>query len=777
MERLDFCSVMGIMRRYISEDMPYRNGIGISQIDFLYMLFDDYFQNGDTDNFVLDNGLVCRWINGQAKVSPKITGYYISDKKGRNDFVKNFEENILPLFYDTGFVIIQMHDLLVQDNSISEMQRQKLNKAYPCKTEKAQAEYLTDLLLFGMKRNFVKRETKTKELLTAGKLSPMVADYIYENEVPKPCRYFCGRDSELDALHKLLTDEGKVFLHGIAGIGKSELAKAYAKLYKKEYTNILYIVYSGDLMRNVTSMDFSDDLPEDTDDERFRKHNRFLRSLKEDTLIIIDNFNTTATKDAFLSVMLKYKCRLLFTTRSRIESSPCMLLEEISDRSILLELVGNYYTEAPNYKMLIEQIIETVHFHTLAVELSARLLQTGILEPEELLKKLEEEKAGMSATDKIGITKDGESRKATYYDHIHTLFSLYNLDEMQTEIMRCLSLIPLSGIPSKLFAAWLRQHDMNNINDIVEMGFIQPKSGRMITLHPMLQEIAITDTKPSVTNCHTMLGYLQKEVFCYHGIDVPYYKLLFSTTLNINDLIEVDDKDFYLRFLEDAFAYMDKYHYEEGMKKVVAEIENLLNNSIIGTASDKALLLDYKAAMADQTSKAIKLEQQALELLTEINADNALLASNLNANMGALYHKANKNDLAAYHMEQGISILEKYGLIYMNQSIAQICNYAVLLHDMGESERGLSALRRCAKTVKEYSSELSSDYAAIQEAMGNINLACGRLDKAREHLKKALSIYEQLWSDEPQLTEAKREEILQQYAAAGLGIGSSLLIK
>ena len=770
MERLDFCSVMGIMRSYISEDRC------VSQIDFLYMLFDDYFQNGDTDNFVLDNGLVCRWINGQAKVSPKITGYYISDKKGRNDFADNFEENILPLFYDTGFVITQMHDLLVQDNSISEMQRQKLNSAYPCNTDKAQAEYITDLLLFGMERNFVKRDTKTKELLTAGNFSPMVADYIYENEVPKPCRHFCGRDSELDALHKLLTDEGKVFLHGIAGIGKSELAKAYAKQYKKEYTNILYIIYSGDLMSDITGMDFSDDLPEDTDDERFRKHNRFLRSLKEDTLIIIDNFNTTATKDTFLSVMLKYKCRLLFTTRSRIENRPCMLLEEISDRNVLFELAGHYYTDACDYKTVMEQIIETVHFHTLAVELSARLLQTGILEPEELLKKLEEEKAGMSATDKIGITKDGENRRATYYDHIHTLFSLYNLDEMQTEIMRCLSLVPLSGIPLKLFASWLRQHDMNNINDLVEMGFIQPKSGRMITLHPMLQEITITDTKPSVTNCYTMLDYLQKEVFCYHGIDVPYYKLLFSTTLNINDLIEVDDKEFYLRFLEDAFAYMDKYHYEEGMKKVVAEIENLLNNSIIGTVSDKALLLDYKAAMTDQTSKAIKFEQQALELLTEINADNALLVSNLNANMGALYHKVNKNDLAAYHMEQGISILEKYGLIYMNQSIAQICNYAVLLHDMGESERGLSALRRCAKTVKEHNFELSSDYAAIQEAMGNINLACGRLDKAREHLQKALSIYEQLWSDEPQLIEAKQEEILQQYAAAGLGIGSSFLI-
>ena len=29
------------------------------------------------------------------------------------------------------------------------------------------------------------------------------------------------------------------FLHGIAGIGKSELAKAYAKQHRKEYTNVL----------------------------------------------------------------------------------------------------------------------------------------------------------------------------------------------------------------------------------------------------------------------------------------------------------------------------------------------------------------------------------------------------------------------------------------------------------------------------------------------------------------------------------------------------------
>lgn len=137
-----------------------------------------------------------------------------------------------------------------------------------------------------------------------------------DSEVPRPCRHFLGREEELDELHTMLEENSKVFLYGIAGIGKSELAKAYAKQYKKYYTNILYVEYAGDLHQAVTDMDFTDDLPEDGEEERFRKHNRFLRSLKDDTLLIIDNFNVTATQDSFLPVVLKYRCRILFTTRS-----------------------------------------------------------------------------------------------------------------------------------------------------------------------------------------------------------------------------------------------------------------------------------------------------------------------------------------------------------------------------------------------------------------------------------------------------------------------------
>lgn len=767
MERCDFSSIITILRKYISDDKE------MNQVDLLYELFESFLTDKSSQDFDFDNGLVCRWLNGQARISPRISKYYMHENN-QEQLASDIEDNILPLMYDSAMAIEDVYRLVIQDNTISDKAKERLTLRYPCNTAADESAFLASALRFGMERTFVKRNSNTKKLLAAGNLSPVVKDFIFDGDVPKVCPHFCGRETELEKLHTVLEEKSKVFLYGIAGIGKSELAKAYAKTYRKDYTNILYLMYSGDLRQDIIDLDFTDDLEEDTEEDRFRKHNRFLRTLKEDTLLIIDNFNTTATGDSFLSVVLKYRCRILFTTRSLFNNYTSMDLEEISDSEALLSLMGCFYSDAEKYHSILEQIIQTVHSHTLAVELSARLLETGILEPQSLLNRLREEKSALDATDTIDIIKDGESRKATYYDHIHTLFSLYQLSSEEQDIMRGLSFTPAGGISGRLYARWLKLSDMNIINSLIEKGFIQARAGRHITLHPMIQEVTVDETVPSVRNTSVLLGSLQ-DICLRHGEEVSYYKQLFQTIENIVLQIENDDTAAYLLFLENAFPYMEKYHYTAGMELIIGKMSALLQDKTSGSESDRALLLDYQAACESKTEKAIKMETEALSLITEITPGNALLVSNLYSNLGSLYEQAGKLEQAQQAMEHGIRILEKFDILHYHDSIVQATNYAVLLANIGQSKKGLSALKKIAHMIREFTSDKTTDYAVVQEAMGNICLTSGNVQEATRHFKKALTIYELLFDGEPQTIENKKQEIMQNYIHAGIYLGEQLL--
>ena len=257
-------------------------------------------------------------------------------------------------------------------------------------------------------------------------------------------------------------------------------------------------------------------------------------------------------------------------------------LKEIEDTNALLQLASAFYSEADTYRTTVEKIIETVHSHTFAVELAAKLLENGISTPDQLLTRLQVEKASFHNEDKIKIIKDGQSSKATYYSHIHTLFSLYTLSLKQQDIMCNMCFLPSTDISARMFAKWLELPTLNEINDLIETGFVQTTTRRTISLHPMIQEITLSETKPSVSSCHILLDSLQK-ICLMHGMEVDYYKKLFQTIGNIIELIEKDDIPKYLLFLENAFPYMDNYNYHKGMNGIIQELTGLLKTKNIGT--------------------------------------------------------------------------------------------------------------------------------------------------------------------------------------------------
>ena len=764
LDRCDFSSISTYLKNHISESNQ------MSQSDFLYELFEDFMNDPANEDFSMDNGLVCRWLTGQAKISPKISSYY-SKSGNQKKLAETIHQNLLPLIPDCNMAMQDIYTLFMQDDTISDAKKKNLASLY--KPASSRLLFLAKLISFGMERQFVKRDTRNQKLIAGGALSPIVLDYIMDSEVPKPCRHFLGRDKELEELHAMLEENLHVFLYGIAGIGKSELAKAYAKQYKKHYTNILYVEYTGDLHQDITDMDFIDDPPEISEQERFQRHNRFLRSLKSDTLLIIDNFNVTATQDNFLSVVLKYRCQILFTTRSNLNEYCTFQLKEINDINTLFQLTSIFYSDADKHRSTVEKIIETVHYHTFAVELAAKLLENGISTPNQLLAKLQEERASLDNEDKIRIIKDGQSSKATYYSHIHTLFSLYALSQKQQDIMCNLCFLPSTGISARIFAKWLELPTLNEINDLIETGFVQTTTRHTISLHPMIQEIALSETKPSVNICHILLDSLQK-ICLMHGIEVDYYKKLFQTIGNIIELIEKDDMPKYLLFLENVFPYMDNYNYQKGMREIIQELKNLLKHKDIGTDSDRALLLDFQATLEIKPEKAIKLEKDAIALIKEITEENAHLASNLHSNLGGLYRMNGYPDLAREHMEKGLFLLEQYNLLYTHDGIPQFTNYAMFLAEQQAPEKGISVLQKLSKGIKEYNSDCCLDYATVQESLATIYLMTANLPKAKTHFKRACKIYEKIWADEPEMIKAKYQEIQELYPQIGFSIGKTL---
>ena len=174
----------------------------------------------------------------------------------------------------------------------------------------------------------------------------------------------------------------------------------------------------------------------------------------------------------------------------------------------------------------VTEIIRTIHSHTLAIELAARLLQRSFIKPSELLGKLKSGFGNPDTSDKIRFTKDGTAFSDTYHNHIRTLFALGNLCDEDKYVMRCLSFVPERGIDVRNFALMAQLATMNSINDLAEYGYIRSfeTDDFTISLHPMIRDITVTDLQPTFTNCNRLMNSV-KKICGFHGKLVPNFQL------------------------------------------------------------------------------------------------------------------------------------------------------------------------------------------------------------------------------------------------------------
>jgi tetratricopeptide (TPR) repeat protein len=236
---------------------------------------------------------------------------------------------------------------------------------------------------------------------------------------------------------------------------------------------------------------------------------------------------------------------------------------------------------------------------------------------------------------------------------------------------------------------------------------------------------------------------------------------------NILDYIEKDNLRSYLLFLKDTFQYMEKYRYEYGMRMVVDEMECVIPKIIMLFPEDTALMLDCKATVEELFNKniikALEYAVKAVAVIQKITKKNALLVSNINANLGRLYAMADDYDNALKYMDYALKILDEYK-IHNHDLFVQICNYASVLCGYGVTNGSLRMLEHFTDKMNNPNTQL--DYAVLLEMTGNIYNSTNSKDKAFEYYKKAFQIYQKHL--DTALLEEKAKEI---------GINKQLLIE
>ena len=171
--------------------------------------------------------------------------------------------------------------------------------------------------------------TVLKELIEGSDIS---STFLFHN-FSYDSSYFVGRGNEINSINRVFESGQKVlFLSGIGGIGKTELAKRYAYENASKYKKIVFVPFAGSIMETVCGNDLHINKISQGEDEKDtdyykRKLGILRKSVSIDDLIILDNFDIES--DENLEDLLECQCRFLVTSREDFRDYEYEQIDEI----------------------------------------------------------------------------------------------------------------------------------------------------------------------------------------------------------------------------------------------------------------------------------------------------------------------------------------------------------------------------------------------------------------------------------------------------------------
>lgn len=598
------------------------------------------------------------------------------------------------------------------------------------------------------------------------------------NSPKQPNAHFVCREKEIEAIDECLQKNRYVILEGIGGIGKTELAKMYA-WENRNYDNVQFLTYTGDLQMTVAyNMSFHNINAEriagyekeygTTAVKRiFTDKMRYLQQEHHDKriLLIIDNYNVLADDDFNEFVSGNY--RVIFT--SRVKHNGCTRLEisEMAEKDDLIMLFREYYKPleiTDEQELVVRDIIDLIQGHTMTIMLIATAMKEDGKTPQEILLRLRKGLDTQLPTSFSIEKEDVVHRESVMYEHIRALFDMTDIitndRDIYTFIMTNMAVVPYAGMKRAQFFHWAIMHryalneygdaDYTDINWLIKRRWIQfDEQADVISLHPVISDIAYRELKPDSTICDKLIKAMLSSIKHFDEKtfleQLEYAQLLELAYNRVTDETETTAKiSFQYAHLNSAlaryptalesykrYALIDKALGEDHSREVRVYYE------IAGTYYDNE---DYQEAM-DYFQKAYNIGS----LDAELELPNIAHIYN---GMGLVRTQQGEYDMALELYGKAMCIYEKE-LGLEHESTATVYHNISMVHRVLRNYS--KALEWSEKALLIREKVLGQDHqetALTYRCFALIYDKIGEYQKAVEMHRKAIAIHEKVFGKE-----------------------------
>lgn len=342
---------------------------------------------------------------------------------------------------------------------------------------------------------------------------------ILKSRTSQCSQVFFGREDLMNQIHHCFEKEGVnvIFLKGMGGIGKSELARQYARAHREDYKTVVFARYEND--KGLVSLVADDEIfavselykntanGESDKEYALRKIKLLRQHCGTETLIIIDNYDTEIPDELLPCLVSDCPYRVLITTRVDREKRYKQLdVEEITDenqlKSLVMEYCGKELVKIDRNDESFPELFRLTRSHTLTLELVAMYMAENSYTLKETVSLLKE--AGFEAMSHSYITHNDKNKTA--FEFIKELFTLTKLSENEKAFLRNMSLTANSGVPQQAFKAWCGSLFNASRTRLIKKRLVHyDGESDMLSLHPIVRQVVLSELDVSYDNCRDFL--------------------------------------------------------------------------------------------------------------------------------------------------------------------------------------------------------------------------------------------------------------------------------